>query len=104
MSDTEHSASSDTKKQKLYASAIQKEMKNIEKAKKLLGVTSNEIFEEIPEIDEKFEETLKTAMDSIDAVNAKLSSVHKVYTKNVAPTTKKTNSRVSVSFKAHTPK
>lgn len=101
MSDVEHAQAVDAKKNKLFASAIQKEMKNVEKAKKLLGITFSE---EITEIDEAFEEALKKALDSIDAVNAKLSAAHKAYTKDVAPTTKKTSSRVDINLKARIPK
>ncbi len=91
----------DTKKNKMFASVIQKEMKNVEKAKKLLGIV---FTEEIPEIDAAFEETVKKAIASVEAVNTKLSVVHKVYTKDVAPTTKKTSSRVDINLKARVPK
>lgn len=90
------------KKNKANASALQKEINNMEKIRKLLSSTAS--VEGIPELDEEFKKSLKTANESITAVSSKLNAARKVYAKDIPVHVKKTGASTGLNYKSYSVK
>ena len=104
MSNTEQTKVSEAKKNKIYASTLQKHINSTESMNKMLANIESSAVN-IPGFDQdaSFSESVKNAVDAINVLSAKLSSAHKTYTKGVSPTTRKTNSIVEIVFDIRSP-
>lgn len=91
-----------TKKNKANASALQKEINNMEKIRSWLALTAE--VEGIPELDEDFKKTLREADEAVVAVSAKLTSARKVYAKDIPIHVKKTSTSTGLNYKSYSVK